>query len=63
MDFAFSRFVNDSLDRVDHLARLKIISLLGSGLVVFVYGGRGCGDRMQRLQLCGLVIYIAIDVG
>lgn len=29
MDFAFSRFVNDSLDRVDHFARLKIISLLG----------------------------------
>ena len=29
MDFAFSRFVNDSRDRVDHFARLKIISLLG----------------------------------
>ena len=63
MDFAFSRFVNDSLDRVDHLARLKIVSLLSSGLVVFVFGGRGCGDRMQRLQLCRLVIYIAINVG
>lgn len=29
MDFAFSRFVNDSLDGVDLLVRLKIISLLG----------------------------------
>ena len=28
-DFALSRFVSDSLDRVDHLARLKITSLLG----------------------------------
>ena len=38
MDFAFSRFVNDSLDGVDLLVRLKIKVFWASG---FVYGGRG----------------------